>query len=246
MSRSKQLLRSVFNRCGYEIQRVPRTLAPAQVSVGHDPYQDMRRLTETIARPMFFDVGANVGQSVDRIRTYFDHPVIHSFEPSPETFVRLQEAAWNIADVTLNNIALGRKSGTAELVENTDPALSSLLEPGPDIWGSMKRKTTITVSTLDEYCTQNSIGHIDVLKLDTQGFELDVLHGAETLFSEGRVGAVFMEITLSEMYKGLPRLDELYRFMIERGFVLVAFYDFHYQKNRLGWCDALFARRAEG
>jgi hypothetical protein len=56
---------------------------------------------------------------------------------------------------------------------------------------------------------------------------------------------VFMEITFSDMYKGLPRLDELYRFMIERGFRLVAFYDFHYQNNRLGWCDGLFARCAE-
>jgi FkbM family methyltransferase len=245
MSDIKQILKSLLHRCGFEIQRVPRSLAPSQVSVGHDPYQDMRRLTEATAGPIFFDVGANVGQSVARIRTYFDDPVIHSFEPGPETFVRLQDATRNIPNVTLNNLALGRNSGTAELVENTDPAMSSLLEPGPESWGSMKSRTTITVSTLDEYCASNMIGHIDVLKLDTQGFELDVLHGGEGLFREGRVGAVFMEITFSDMYKGLPRLDELYRFMIERGFRLVAFYDFHYQNNRLGWCDGLFARCAE-
>jgi hypothetical protein len=50
-----------------------------------------------------------------------------------------------------------------------------------------------------------------------------------------------MEIIFSEMYKGLPTLDEIYRFMTERGFYLVAFYDFHYQNNRVGWCDAMFA-----
>jgi hypothetical protein len=51
-----------------------------------------------------------------------------------------------------------------------------------------------------------------------------------------------MEITFIDLYKGLPTLDALYRFMTERGFHLVAFYDFHYQNNRMGWCDAMFAR----
>ena len=47
----KQVLKGAFHQFGFEIQRVPRFLGPTQVSVGHDAYQDMRRLTAATARP---------------------------------------------------------------------------------------------------------------------------------------------------------------------------------------------------
>jgi FkbM family methyltransferase len=235
----KQAVKTGLRQFGLEIQRLPRSLAPGKVSVGLDPYHDMRRLTGAIARPTFFDVGANVGQSVERIRTYFDHPVIHAFEPSPNMFEELRRATEGVPDLTLNNVALGRHAGTADLVENTESTLSSLLEFGPDSWGKVKGNTAVTVATLDQYCVGSMVDRIDILKLDTQGFELEVLYGAETMLRQGRIGAVLMEITFSEMYKGLPTLDGLYRFMTDRGFYLVAFYDFHYQNNRVGWCDAM-------
>jgi FkbM family methyltransferase len=239
----KQTVKTGLRRFGFEVQRTPHSLAPDKVSVGLDPYHDMRRLTGAIARPVVFDVGANVGQTVERIRNYFDHPVIHAFEPSPATFAALRRATEGIPDLTLNNMALGRRAGTADFVENSDPALSSLLEFGPDSWGSVTGKIPVTVATLDQYCVAQRLERIDVLKLDTQGFEIEVLHGGETMLREGRIGAVFMEITFIEMYKGLPGLDEIYRFMTDHGLYLMAFYDFHYRNNRLGWCDAMFARR---
>src|SRR5258708_5323886 len=127
----KQALKVGLRRFGFEIQRLPHAIAPGKVSVGLDPYHDMRRLTDAMARPVVFDVGANVGQSVEQIRTYFDQPVIHAFEPSPDTFVKLQAATQGIPNVTLNNVALGRDAGTADFVQNSESVLSSLLEFGP-------------------------------------------------------------------------------------------------------------------
>jgi FkbM family methyltransferase len=239
----KQVVKAGLRGCGFELQRLPRSLAPGKVSVGLDPYHDMRRLTAAVSRPVVFDVGANVGQSIERIRTYFDHPVIHAFEPSPDTFARLRQATEDIPDLTLNNVAFGRQAGTADFVVNSESVLSSLLEFGPDSWGTMEGKIPVTVATLDGYCRQNNVERIDVLKLDTQGYEMEVLHGATDMLRRRGIGAVFLEITFSEMYKGLPALDEIYRFMTEQGFYLLAFYDFHYQNNRVGWCDAMFALR---
>jgi FkbM family methyltransferase len=239
----KEMLKTGLRQFGFEIQRLPRSLAPGKVSVGLDPYHDMRRFTNAVADPMVFDVGANVGQSIERMRTYFDRPVIHAFEPSPDTFAKLRAATDGIPDLTLNNVALGRHAGTGNFVENSESALSSMLEFGPDSWGTVKGNIPVTVATLDEYCVANQIEKIDVLKIDTQGFEMEVLQGSIRMLAEGRVGVVFLEITFSEMYRGLPTLDEIYRFIIERGLPLVAFYDFHYQNNRLGWCDVMFARR---
>lgn len=239
----RQAVKAGLRRFGFEVRRLPRSLAPGQVSVGHDPYHDMRRLTGGIASPVVFDVGANVGQSIERIRTYFEHPVIHAFEPSPDTFAALRRATEGIPDLTLNNVALGRQAGTADFTVNSELVLSSLLEFGPDSSGYEQGKIPVTVATLDAYYAANKLDRINVLKMDTQGFEMEVLHGGETMLRQGRIGAVFLEITFSDMYKGLPGLDEIYRFMTEHGFYLVAFYDFHYQSNRLGWCDAMFAHR---
>src|ERR1041385_1246675 len=84
------------------------------------------------------------------------------------------------------------------------------------------------------------LNHLDILKSDTQGFDLAVLQGAQRLLERRAVRLVFMEITFSKMYEELPRFDQIYAFLLDRGFALVSFYDFYYQRERAGWTDALF------
>jgi FkbM family methyltransferase len=239
----KGLVKAGFRSLGLEVQWTPRTRPPTGFSEGADPYRDLRRLTAAVQRPIIFDVGANVGQSIEAIRTYFPSPIIHAFEPVPATFELLRKATEGIPDLTLNNLALGRQPGRADLRSNSESVMSSLLELGPDGWGKVEQKISVPVNSLDSYCAERGIDQIDVLKLDTQGFELEVLGGAENLLREGRIDAILMEITFLHMYEGLPSLDQLYRLMTGHGLYLVSFYDFHYLQNRLGWCDALFARQ---
>jgi FkbM family methyltransferase len=238
----KAIAKAGLGWLGYEVRRLPRSLDAKRIGLGVDPFQDMRRITGT-EQPVVFDVGANVGQSIRRFRTYFEAPVIHAFEPSSETFARLSENVTDVPDLRLNNLALGPTVGTAEFIENTSPVMSSLLEFGPDCWGEVKRRTTVTVSTLDAYCAEHDVARIDILKVDTQGFELEVLRGGEALFGGSRIGLIYMEIIFSHLYEGVPALDEVYRFLLDRGFVLVSFYECHHRNERAGWVDAMFAPR---
>jgi FkbM family methyltransferase len=206
--------------------------------VGQDAFADMRRFCRA-ARPVIFDVGANVGQSIELFRKTFARPVIHSFEPGAafEVLTRRFSAS---GDLYLNNVALGATAGSRLFIENELTNMSSFLEPGSDCWGEIKRTYEVTVSTVDDYCDEKGIDRIDVLKIDTQGSDLDVVKGAEGMMRRHAVHMIFMEITISDMYKGLPRLDEVYGFLADRGFVLVAFYEFYYQRERAAWMDALF------
>jgi hypothetical protein len=79
-----------------------------------------------------------------------------------------------------------------------------------------------------------------LLKIDTQGFELEVLKGSIEMLSKNAIGLVYLEIIFSEMYSNLPSLDEIYRYMMQNGFKLVAFYDFYSNNKTADWCDALF------
>jgi FkbM family methyltransferase len=230
----KSSLRAIIRNLGYEINRVQST------ELGADPYYDMRALTNNRERLICFDVGANVGQTIGYLRNSLRRPVIHSFEPGCEAFDELARRCSGIPDVHLNNFALGSHRTMLELNEHTHTDLSSFLELGTDGRGTVKQKITVEVRTVDDYCADRDIRQIDILKSDTQGFDLEVIKGAGNLIGQHRVQLIFLEITFSEMYKGLPRLDEIYRFLTDRGFALVTFYKFYYKNGQAGWTDAMF------
>jgi FkbM family methyltransferase len=225
-------IRRLLRELGYDIHKI---------QVGRDPFHDMHRVIGRGRPPVIFDVGANVGQTIESFLQVLTQANIHAFEPGQETFRKLCEKYSGVPNLVLNNVALGAVAGTAEFIENTAPTMSSFLEPGAETWwGEVKQRVQARVKTVDEYCDEHRIDYIDILKLDTQGFDLEVMRGAGRLLSAQRIHLIYVEIIFSEMYRGLPRLDHIFGFLADRGFVPVAFYDFNYQNERVSWADALF------
>jgi FkbM family methyltransferase len=227
----RKAVKHLLRRAGIDIRFIPE--------LGFDAYDDMRKLAATDA-PLVFDIGANRGQTIEHFRGAFAHPVIHAFEPGRDTFANLQRRCAGIADLHLNNVALGARSESRTFLQNTRDDMSSFLEPSVDAWGEIADRYPVDVTTVDDYCAAHGIERIDILKSDTQGFDLDVLRGAQRMIDRRAIGLVFLEITFSDMYKRSPRFDEIYAFLADRGFALVSFYDFYYQRGRAGWTDALF------
>jgi FkbM family methyltransferase len=227
----RRLGKKLLRKAGIDIRFIPE--------LGFDAYDDMRKLAGG-ERPLVFDVGANRGQTIERLRKTFARPVIHAFEPGRDTFAELSRRMAGIPDLHLNNVALGERAESRTFFDTDPPDMSSLLEQSVDAWGRIKGKYPVDVTTVDDYCAVHGIERIDILKSDTQGFDLDVLKGARRTIEGRAIRLIFMEITFSDMYKGSPRFDEIYAFLAERRFALVSFYDFYYQHGRAGWTDALF------
>jgi FkbM family methyltransferase len=228
---SRRLGKTLLRRIGIDIRFVPK--------LGFDAYDDMRALTPG-DRPVVFDVGANRGQTIERFRGTFAHPVIHAFEPGRDTFADLKRRMHDIPDLHLNNVALGARAESRTFFDTDPPDMSSLLEQSVDAWGEIRGTYPVEVTTIDDYCAAHAIERIDILKSDTQGFDLDVIKGARRMIDRRAIYLIFMEITFSDMYKGSPRFDEIYAYLAEHRFALVSFYDFYYQRGRAGWTDALF------
>lgn len=152
----------------------------------------------TSAQPLcIFDVGANHGLFVKMIQRYLQGlPLqIHAFEPSQYSYGILCDSAKAYNNVTLNNIALGKQTGEAELYYDTDGSwLASLSKRRLDHFGiDFKYSEPIKIDTLDSYCLSCNVQQIDLLKLDVEGHELDVLQGAVRMLESQKIKMLSFE-----------------------------------------------------
>ncbi len=237
----KKTIQKFASRLGYDVRRTPSLeTTPA---LGVSPFSDMKQFVPTSARPLILDVGANLGQSVDRFKEAFPSSVIHSFEPSPETFQKLSRNIAGQKGVQPWNCAVGASVGKQVFAENTNADMSSFLELSTTGWGEVAKESTVEVTTIDRFLEDQGIAYVDVLKSDTQGYELEVFKGAEQAMRNQKIGLIYFEFIFSEMYKNLPPFDEVFRHLTDRNFSLVSIYDVIYQNRLAGWCDALFVNK---
>ena len=228
----KKIIRSAAAMLGYQITRRPA-----------DAFSDMRRFIPTGSDPVILDVGANLGQSAKRFKAVFPSSVIHSFEPSRETFALLQQTIANEENIFAWQCALGSSVGEQLFRENIESDMSSFLELSKAGWGEVKQQEKVAVTTVDQFLADHSIAKIDILKSDTQGYELEVFKGAEHAMRQSRIGLIYFEFIFAEMYRHLPTFDEVYRYLADRDFLLVAIYNFHRQNELASWADMLFIKR---
>lgn len=216
---------------------------------GLDPWRDVNALLGGVTAPTILDVGANEGQSTARFARLWRGAAIHSFEPSPATFQVLQRNAASLAPTVVHtvNAGVGSEPGRSVLLENSQTDMSSFLAPAEESWGRTIAQTPVDIVTLDQYCESQGIARVDLLKSDTQGFDLEVLKGADRLLTRGAIRLVFLEVTFAHLYEHVPAFDVIYRFLCDRGYHFVGIYELHHAADgRLAWCDALFMHPGGG
>ena len=197
-------------------------------------------------RPIIFDVGAHRGETAQRYRALFPHATIHCFEPFPESFAVLSATHSQDAGVQPHRLALGAAPGHATLNVNRSAATNSLLatdDRAAPYWGGellvTDKTIDVPVTTLDAFCAERSLVHIDILKLDVQGTELEVLEGAAGLLRKQVVDVVYMELIVAPTYIGQHALHDYLRLFGAHGYALFDFYNPVRKNGRLLQTDNL-------
>jgi FkbM family methyltransferase len=227
-------------------------LRPFDISVKlrePDPYSKLNSQLVHYNVTKILDVGANRGQFALAMRKGGYRNRMVSFEPLPEAHSLLTEAArtdrdWLIAP----RAAVGAALGTANINVSKNSHSSSLLKVTKTSTDAAPKSAFVgtvetPVITLDGCDLVKRDANV-FIKIDTQGFEMEVLKGATELLKT--VKGVQLEMSFTPMYEGAPDFETLYKFMIERGFELwgmdTAFRD--PKTRRLYQVDATFFRKA--
>ena len=141
-----------------------------------------------------FDVGANVGQWTSSLLEASGRlgrqTEVYAFEPCNETFDTLKqnlEANGLSALVHINNVALSSGQEKRSFYSAGDNIGINGLYPIRETIPQKQTVTELETETLGNYCVKNGIAHIDYLKVDTEGHDLEVLYGAKNLFSAGAI-----------------------------------------------------------
>jgi len=143
-----------------------------------------------------FDVGANVGNYSKKIFKFNPGATVYAFEPHPVIFKRLVN---DVQHPTFypNNLAVGDQAGILSLYdyENNDGSEHASLfkDVIENIHHGKAIEHKVNVVSLDAFTQDRSIGTIDLLKIDTEGNELNVLKGITGLLSKKKVSAIHFE-----------------------------------------------------
>lgn len=192
-----------------------------------------------------FDVGANVGQTVERIRRAFATTRIVAFEPVPSTFARLVDNVGGIDGVDPVNAAVGAHVG--EITITDTPAMSySTLNTVNTAARPGDPTVSVAMTTVDVHMEQEGIAALDVLKIDTEGHELPVLQGARRALESGSIRFVLAECDFARSEREPHALFfELFEHLTPLGYHVVCFYCQGVNGIGWHWGDVLFMRPTE-
>lgn len=232
--RAKLLVRGVLHKVDLELTRDPYTHRLARTLAAHD--------VDTV-----LDIGANVGQFATMVRRAGYAGRIISCEPLSGAFGELAARARRDDRWTPLNTAVGREPGTT-VINVSANSYSSSVRPMTDAHltnapGSEYISTeTVEVTTVADLVKEHSVvpGRA-LLKIDTQGFEDEVLAGAGDHVDE--FAAIQLELSMVELYEGQSLFDDHYQFMRDHGFRLhILEPGFSGTDGRMMQCDGLFVR----
>lgn len=145
--------------------------------------------------PAFMDVGANEGEYSELLLARFPKASVHAFEPHPKTFLTLKQKMGGRAQC--HPLALGAEKGAFHLYDRggDDGGIRASLskEALETVQSKPLTAYEVTVSSIDDFVKEHSISTIDFIKIDTEGFEMDVLMGARNALSQKKIGAIQFE-----------------------------------------------------
>lgn len=194
------LARRVVWRLGRKLYCAARGEGANRIDVNGEAYVQRRVLAATGPgeRLTVFDVGANLGEWTQSLIGQFQPDQaaavnIWAFEPSPESFERLQTRFLANPNVRCLRLALSSSPGRDRLMMASPTGGTNTLTFDDALERRAHAIAEIEKTTAAQFCESNGIGHVHLLKSDTEGHDRSVIEGAKPLLAAGRIDVLQFE-----------------------------------------------------
>jgi FkbM family methyltransferase len=231
-----------------ELRRIG-VAADAMASARWEPHLWSSRLTllpegELTRIRTVVDVGCHVGDWTATVLKLAVPEQVIAIEADPHVAEGVRKRFASDERVTVLPTAVGNQPGVVEFNVGTSTRTSSVLKPTADTTSELdgfatSRKVEVPLTTLDQALSE--VHDVSLLKLDVQGYELQVLRGAESVL--GRTKWVLIEVNFLQKYHGQAMFDDVHQALREAGFALVGMSAPEFRRGVPSYADALYHNR---
>lgn len=242
MKTLKNTIQGLCHSFGYEINKMPRRLSGTRRPVGN-----MVCFLEDLAGRGFqpkhiLDVGANEGNWSRLAAGVFPNANFVLIEPQSEMNPYLEKFCKEHPSTQKIEAGAGAEKGSLTLTVWDDFQGSSFLAASDPVTRGNKQTRTVEIVTIDSlYADPEKLP--DLVKLDVQGFELEALKGAASLF--GKTELFILEASLYKFLPDCPTFSSVVEFMSKRGYEVYDIPGFARRPydGALGQIDLAFAQK---
>ena len=194
---------------------------------------------------IIFDVGAHYGETINIFKKKIKYKKIYSFESSPRNFEILKKKFYKkkIGNIEIFNYALGDKKSKKyinQTLESSSSTINQINFNSKYLSKKLKilniknknlfiKKIPIEVITIDEFIEDNKINKIDLLKLDTEGYEYNILKGLSKNFN--KVKLVYFEHHYDDMILKEYKFGDIHNLLHRNGFKMIKKYKMFFRKS---------------
>ena len=206
----KKTVKTILKYWGYQINKY------------HE--EDKLKIINQFSINKLFDVGANIGQYSQYMREIGFNKKIISFEPLKTAYQTLAEVASKDNNWIVNNYALGNENAESMINVSGNSFSSSILNMLPEHINRAPEskyiaKEKIEIKKLDSVFNNYYVeGDNVMLKIDTQGYEKNVILGAGNVLN--KISIIQLEMSVIGLYENETSFIEMINFLDSKGFEL--------------------------